>query len=149
MRCCKKQGSGCLALRDVRLRSRASTTYKMEEYSYFTNKINLQMKNFLLRSKYMFLVLTIVLGHSAFASVESINLYTSYNLKSSLPHSGIAIPIVKKPPLGKLFINVINDKIRKGGKGSVAVVVIVAVLLSLLLGFGIFLFAWVEHLEHC
>jgi fatty acid desaturase len=60
---------------------------------------------------------------------------------TSLINPAEARPRVKKVPLLKRLIK-IGFKMQKANRGSIALVWVVAVLVSLLLALGIFLFAW-------
>ena len=100
------------------------------------------MKKLLLRTKCMFLVLVIASAHCAFASVESPGYFVSKRSANLVPPASHERPSVKRSSLANRVIYVLKTRVNKDGKGSRAILVLVAVLLSLILAFGVFIGAW-------
>ena len=100
------------------------------------------MKKLLLKPTGIFVVLMVALLHNVFAAAVPQKHYTGSEQVRFLPDEGNIKPAVKRPSFLEKKILRLTSKAQKRGKGSITLVVVVAVLLSLLLAFGIYLGAW-------
>lgn len=100
------------------------------------------MKHYLCRVKITFLVLIITFFNCAFVSPNTNNTYKNSNsfYNTIIPaRSGLR---VEKGSFIEQIMNKMGQKKKQQNKGLIALVVFLAILLTLLLAFGIFIFAW-------
>jgi hypothetical protein len=100
------------------------------------------MHHYLFRFKTIFLVLIITFVNCAFVSVKTNDASTNSNSTTSLITRAEASRDVKKVSFLKRFIHRLSFKLQKANKGLIALVVVITILLSLVLAFGIYISAF-------
>ena len=100
------------------------------------------MNQYLLRSKTIFVVLIIAFFNCVFASVKMNCTHRNNNLTTFPVNPPEGRPGIKKISFIKRYLHTPGFKLKKAGKGFIALVVIGAVLSGLLLAAGIFVAAY-------